>query len=36
MTAPQFGLTVIGHGEVRDQDGNLVNQEENPEQETNA
>jgi hypothetical protein len=35
MTTPQFGIAATGSGEVRDQDGNLVNQEENNEQETN-
>lgn len=35
MTTPSFGLTVTGSGEVRDKEGNLVNQE-NDAQEKDA
>lgn len=35
MPTPGFKLDITGSGEVRDKDGNLVNQEENTEQENN-
>lgn len=32
MTAPKFEVVATGSGEVRDQDGNLVNQENTDEE----
>lgn len=34
MTTPGFELTVTGSGEVRDQDGNLINQQDDEELES--
>lgn len=33
MTGPKVQLTITGSGEVRDSDGNLLNQEDSDEQE---